>query len=241
MTEAEWLTGAFADLMLVHLHANTRVARLKAGRRKLRLFGCACCRQVWHLMTDGRSRRAVEVGERFADGLAGAKERARAGAEAAAAFAAAGRELRRRIRAGGASSADHAASHAAQAALFALSAGHAVEGAGSVARCARVAVEWAAIDERERWMLGQCALVREVFGNPFRPAPADPSWLAWNGGAAVKLARAIYEERRFADLPVLADALEEAGCRDEAVLAHCRQPGGHVPGCWAVDAVLGRG
>jgi hypothetical protein len=90
-------------------------------------------------------------------------------------------------------------------------------------------------------MLGQCALVREVFGNPFRPAPADPSWMAWNEGAAVKLARSIYDERRFGDLPVLADALEEAGCRDEAFLSHCREPGEHALGCWVVDAVLGRG
>jgi hypothetical protein len=241
MTEAEWLTGEFADLMLEHLRATAGVARLKGGRRKLRLFGCACCRQVWHLLTDGRSRRAVEVGERFANGLAGARERARAEAEAAAAFTAAERELRRRIRAGGASPADYAACHAAQAVVIALSAGHAVKAAQSVVRCTRVAVEWAAFDEHERWMLGQCALVREVFGNPFRPAPVDPSWPAWNDGAAVRLARAIYDERRFGDLPVLADALEEAGCRDEAILAHCRGPGGHVPGCWVVDAVLGRG
>jgi hypothetical protein len=241
MTEAEWLTGEFADLMLEHLRATAGVARLKSGRRKLRLFGCACCRQVWHLMTDERSRRAVEVGERFADGLAGTKERARAEAEAAAALTAIDRDLGRRMSTDGVSWPDLSACHAAQAAVFALSAGHAVGAAQSVVRCARVAVEWAAFDECQRCMLGQCALVREVFGNPFRPAPVDPSWLARNDGAAVKLARAIHDEHLFGDLPVLADALEEAGCRDEAVLAHCRQPGGHVPGCRVVDAVLGRG
>jgi hypothetical protein len=77
---------------------------------------------------------------------------------------------------------------------------------------------------------------------PFRPAPAvDPSWLAWNGGTVAKLAAAIYDERRFGDLPILADALEEAGCADAAVLAHCREPGDHVRGCWAVDLLTGRG
>jgi hypothetical protein len=83
-------------------------------------------------------------------------------------------------------------------------------------------------------------LLREVVGNPFRPVRLDPAWLAASDGAAVGLARTIYAERRFADLPFLGDALEEAGCTDEAVLAHCRQGGEHVRGCWLVDLVLRR-
>jgi hypothetical protein len=86
-----------------------------------------------------------------------------------------------------------------------------------------------------------CALLRDLIGDPFRPAPAvDPSWLAWNDGTVAKLAAAIYEERRFADLPILADALEDAGCSDAAILAHCRGPGEHVRGCWVVDLLTGR-
>jgi hypothetical protein len=54
----------------------------------------------------------------------------------------------------------------------------------------------------------------------------------------VKPARCIYSERRFADLPGLADALEEAGCTNEDVLAHCRQPGEHARGCWVLDLML---
>lgn len=83
-------------------------------------------------------------------------------------------------------------------------------------------------------------LLREIIGNPFCPVTADPSWLAWNGRTAEILAERIYEERRFGDLPILADALEEAGCTDEAILAHCRQPGDHVRGCWVVDLLLGK-
>jgi hypothetical protein len=64
--------------------------------------------------------------------------------------------------------------------------------------------------------------------------------LAWNGGVACRLADGIYEGRRFEDLPVLADLLEEAGLTDAAILGHLRGPGPHVLGCWAVDAVLGR-
>jgi hypothetical protein len=87
----------------------------------------------------------------------------------------------------------------------------------------------------------QAAMVRDLFGNPFRPKPAvDPSWLAWNGGTVAKLAAAIYDGRRFADLPILADALEDAGCADADILAHCRGGGEHVRGCWVVDLLTGR-
>jgi tetratricopeptide (TPR) repeat protein len=84
-------------------------------------------------------------------------------------------------------------------------------------------------------------LIREVFGNPFRRAPGiAPGWLAWNDGTVKQLARAIYEERAFGLMPVLADALQEAGCTDEAILDHCRGNTTHVRGCWAVDLLLGR-
>jgi hypothetical protein len=87
----------------------------------------------------------------------------------------------------------------------------------------------------------QASVVRCVFGSPFRPAPAvDPAWLAWNGGTVAKLAAAIYDGRRSADLPILADALEDAGCADAAILTHCRGGGDHVRGCWVVDLLTGR-
>jgi hypothetical protein len=82
-------------------------------------------------------------------------------------------------------------------------------------------------------------LLRDIFGNPFRRPTVDPAWLAWSGRMVVNLARGIYDEYRFADLPVLADALEEAGCDDADMLAHCRGSGPHARGCWVVDLVLG--
>jgi hypothetical protein len=86
----------------------------------------------------------------------------------------------------------------------------------------------------------EAELVRDVFGNPFRPLPAvAPSWLLWNNGTVEKLARCIYEERAFDRLPILADALEDAGCDSELVLAHCRGPGQHIRGCWVIDLLLG--
>jgi hypothetical protein len=88
----------------------------------------------------------------------------------------------------------------------------------------------------------QAALLRCIFGIPFRPLPRlNSAWLAWEGGTVPKLAAALYDERAFDRLAVLADALEEAGCTDQSILDHLRGPGPHVRGCWAVDLVLGKG
>ena len=83
-----------------------------------------------------------------------------------------------------------------------------------------------------------CGLLRDVFGPLlFRPVYVDAAWL---DSAVVKIARAVYEDRAFDRMPVLADALEEAGCQDAIILNHCREPGGHVRGCWIVDLLLGK-
>jgi hypothetical protein len=88
--------------------------------------------------------------------------------------------------------------------------------------------------DRQAWVIDT---LRCVVGNPFRPVAFEP---AWRSETAVSLAAGIYEERAFDRLPVLADALEEAGCDDAEVLAHCRGPGPHARGCWVVDGVLGK-
>ncbi len=82
-----------------------------------------------------------------------------------------------------------------------------------------------------------CRLFRDVFGNPFRSVVLDPSWRT---EAVVALAAGIYADRAFQRLPVLVDALEDAGCSHESILAHCRSAGPHVKGCWVVDLLLGR-
>src|SRR5262249_4978285 len=84
----------------------------------------------------------------------------------------------------------------------------------------------------------QTHLLREIFGNPFRPVTLDPPWLT---SPAVALAQGIDEERAFDRMPILADALQDAGCDCADILEHCRDPkGGHVRGCWVVDLVLGK-
>jgi hypothetical protein len=84
-------------------------------------------------------------------------------------------------------------------------------------------------------------LIRDVFGNPFRPAPRiERAWREKNKGAAADMSASIYDSRVFDRLPILADALEDAGCTDADLLGHLRGPGPHVRGCWAVDLVLGK-
>jgi hypothetical protein len=86
-----------------------------------------------------------------------------------------------------------------------------------------------------------CVLLRDMVGPlPFRPVTIDPKWLSWNYGTIPAIARRIYDERAFHDLPILADALEDAGCTDQGILSHCRGDGPHARGCWVVDLILGR-
>jgi hypothetical protein len=90
--------------------------------------------------------------------------------------------------------------------------------------------------------------LRDIFGSlPFREFHIDQSWLVWNDGIVRRLATAIYEERTLPQgtldsnrLAVLADALEEAGCTNEEILSHCRSPNDHVRGCWLIDLIVAK-
>ena len=83
----------------------------------------------------------------------------------------------------------------------------------------------------------QAALLREIFGNPFRPVAFSADWRT---DTAITLARRMYESREFGAMPILADALQDAGCENDDILSHCRGDGPHVRGCWVVDLVLGK-
>ncbi len=99
-------------------------------------------------------------------------------------------------------------------------------------------VTWRAAHNAE-WQ-AQLDLLREILGNPFHPVTLPRSCLSWNNCCVLQLATAIYDEQAFDRLPILADALEEAGCTSEHLLTHCRRPGGHVKGCWELDLALAR-
>jgi hypothetical protein len=104
----------------------------------------------------------------------------------------------------------------------------------------RVALDPEHSERRGKWEHDkpQADLVREIVGNPYRPVKFDR---AWRTAAVTSIALACYEARDFSSLPILADALEDAGCDNEEVLSHCRDAGRfHARGCWVVDLVLGK-
>jgi hypothetical protein len=208
--------------------------RLKKARRKLRLYACACCRQVWPLL-GAEARSAVEASERFADGEA-AKD------ELLAANKAARRAVPRRPPA--AEERPHAAAReAAHAAVRASSAIRISTMAWSAAMLARRAAGYSAEASRAAFLKHgsqQCDLLRDLFGNALRHTTILPSWQSWRDGTLVKMAQAVYDDRRFSDLPIVADALEESGCSDSEMLTHLRGAGLHVRGCWCLDLLLGK-
>ena len=99
------------------------------------------------------------------------------------------------------------------------------------------AVRWADFFAAMNPAASKATIIRDIFGNPFRPVALDPAWLT---PTVVALASQLYESRDFGAMPILADALQDADCDNDAILDHCRGPGPHVPGCWVVDLVLGK-
>lgn len=187
----------------------------RASDRKLRLFAVACCCRMWYLLPEW-GRCAVEVAEQFADGVVDQDG-----------LASARRDLPcappRYI---GAPLSRQYYIWLAVARTLALE-----------VTPKEVAGYAAAALLREEEPATQCFWLREIVGNPFRPVffPA-----AWQTATAVNVARAIYHDRNFTDTPVLADALEDAGCTDADVLGHLRGSRRHARGCFVLDLILGR-
>lgn len=260
MTEAEWLAGAHFEDMLAYALGEPVAERpgflgwlgigkqasnpppFAVSKRKLLLFACAFCRRIESLFQDERSRQAVEVSERYADGLATELElRAATEGASAALFEVPGEPLTAPM--GVSLRAELAVvrvwAWAARAAY--LTARGEIKAATQMVWKAALEVATGQSDPQwARQAAGdpvRAALLIEIFGNPFRPVTCEPSW---KEGKVAQLAEAIYTERAFERMPILADALEESGCTNEEVLVHCRDGGEHVRGCWAVDLITGR-
>jgi hypothetical protein len=228
VTEQEWLASDDPDEMV-------RALGSRVGTRRVQLYAAACCRRVWHLLADDRSRSAIAVLEQFADGQAAvaALETAAMAAEDAAEFSS------------WSSNASAPAHSAAVAVRWALD-----RAAVSAATCARSAVAPIPVPYEPRAYKAaqraeaakQIALLRCIFGNPFAPSrPITAAWLRWNGCTVVRIAQGIYEERAFERMGVLADALLDAGCDNEDILQHCHEQGAvHARGCWVLDLLLGK-
>jgi hypothetical protein len=265
MTEEQWLSCKDLTPMLDFL-------RGKASDRKLRLFAVACCRRVWHLLKDGRSRRAVEISERNADGLATGAGRGKAfqAAETASADACQTAEKIYLDRVRLHPETDQDGTQADAEAHGVIEAAQAAK--SSALEDCRKAAELVAWSARKAWMYSarvehwvgnrsaeanrafdlanryHCDLLRDIIGNPFRHShPLPAAALAWNDGTVRRIAEGIYDDRRLPEgtldtgrLAILANALLDAGCDDEKLIAHCRSDGPHVRGCWGVDFCLGR-
>jgi hypothetical protein len=244
-----------------------------APERKLWLFAVACCRHIWSLITDERSRKAVEVAELFCDGKATVEELISAQAMAVAvarleplvttdAFTrsfAANRSLRAGLNtaarrqsmvttsaftrsfaanAAARTAAGYTAKYSARVAVpgwpkalvryaARAAASELCEHGGGVTRASFQAVEDAKTKD-------YAELLRDIFGNPFQPTTFDPRWFSSD---VIELGRGIYEDRAFNQLPILADALMDAGCYDSDVLGHCNESGLHMRGCWVIDEI----
>jgi hypothetical protein len=258
MTETEWLTCTDPKPML-------EFVRGKTSDRKLRLLACACTRRALHLMRHERSRQALRMADRFADGRAAVAELdvARQAARAAV------REDEARVP----RPPRHDQASALQAAEAAVSAASAAADAAWVpprhdpvrfaaqvswhAISALCLADFAAADQGfvkwTDWLTPSAVqegihagLVRDISGNLFRPFTIAPAWLSWRDGLVVRLAQAAYEERELPSghldpqrLAVLSDALEEAGA-DPELVAHLREPGPHVRGCHILDLLLAK-
>jgi hypothetical protein len=239
VTETEWLAATDLSPLIQCLFRKLD----HVSGRKMRLFGCACCRQIWPMLVEDRSRKAVELAEAFADALVSRKELAAIRADA---FAAAG-HIQRACAGPGLAMAARAAAQTtvANGAEAGRSASNSAAQAVASAKCygeggpERQPLEvWYREIAREHRR--QVSPFRDVFGNPFRPVQVDPAWTARGHEAVQKLARRIAEEASLTDLPVLADVLDAAGCTAAALVDHCRRPGKHVRGCWVLDLVLER-
>jgi hypothetical protein len=246
MTEAEWLACDDPAPMMEFL-------RGKGSDRKLRLFGCSCCRANSHLFLDGALLAAVETAEGVADGLPTQRQCRMA---KAAAFDVLQETIGWRPEEAddllrGAEWELHfensyivnARITSAVAALQVIAARMSLRDLAQVFRM--FVSERGRGDKEERRR--QAELSRCIFGNIFRATPADSTSPVWHSSTVRQLALSAYGERVMpqgaldsARLAVLADALEDAGCTDAAVLNHCRSPGPHVRGCWVVDLILGK-
>jgi hypothetical protein len=216
LTEAQWLSVTYIHPLLGHLVEERKFHRTNLGRRKLRLFGCASCRLIWDLLPKDPCQNAVEIAERYADGLATKQDLQEACSNA-----------RNFLR-----------EDFDQTELYAIHATVSVtDSAAKKSISAGLVVSFAS---HLGWTQDSklfCDLLREIFGNPFRPLSIKSSWLT----SHVKdLAKTIYEERDFDRMPILADALIDAGCNEEEILTHCHSTQKHVRGCWVVDLLLGK-
>jgi hypothetical protein len=193
-----------------------------ASDRKMRMLACGCCRLIWDDLSLEPVRAVVEMSEKYADGLVSADDLNESHNRAVITFV---NTLHEQVRL---LTEDPAEFTRFQKAARVNDCCH----VGKLSS-EKVSDLLSAQGVKERGS----ELLREIFGNPFRPVSFDP---AWRTSTAVALAQQMYDGRDFSLMPIPGDALQDAGCEHADILDHCRSAGPHVRGCWVVDLVLGK-
>jgi hypothetical protein len=221
LTEKGWLSRAKPSGMLQFLDK-------RASDRKLRLLCCAVCRRVMHLFPDERVQCLIAATEQYADGKLSRDE------------------LDRLYKIANGLAREHPVSKRT-AVLYPVPLALGLTYRNLDASFLLLhALDCQVADSttpgaRKTETRIQIQLLHDVFGNPFRPVTLDPDWLTWNSGLIPGMAGTIYEERTWERLPILADALEDAGCAETDILDHLRAPDVlHIRGCWVLDLLLGK-
>ena len=215
-----------ADLDVYAWYFTPRFCSAIPSARKFRLFMAACFREVWAFIPFPEFRGAIEAGERFADD--GNIDAAIAAVDAA--------EERAKIELSPWRELGWNLTTLPMDDL--LEGGHLKVWTRSVKGLESTELNAVFGRTQEQAAALHLQLFRDIFGNPFRPVTFSPNWRT---DTAVSLARQMYDAREFSTMPILADALQDAGCDRDDVLSHCRDPRGvHARGCWVVDLVLGR-
>jgi hypothetical protein len=225
MTEAEWLASTDLAALLTE-----RTARLGKDKRRLRLFSIACCRQLGRWVHNERLWKCLDASERYADGKLKDAGLDHWTAEANKSWTATEQSPQRIRNKPAVIRCHHAIAYTCLADRY-----------GAYGRAAGIILGASKefgkpFVEEMRTLFPR--LFRDIFRNPYRRVRFDPGWRT---AAVVGLAEAMYASREFDGMPVLADALEEAGCVEADVLAHCREAGPHARGCWVVDLARGQG
>jgi hypothetical protein len=223
MTEAEWLGHAVPGLMLRHLGDGV-------SERKLRLFACNCAELVWRSMLQRDVPTPLEFAWAAADGAVSGSELAAAAQESVGPPPRGGADLTEW--------------HVAQV-LESAFRPKAPRVVANLRHAAEALAERLASDNNQDTARASqearttlALFLRDIFGNPFCHVTFS---LEWRTDTAVALARQMYESREFSTMPILADALQDAGCDCDDILDHCRDANAtHVRGCWAVDLVLSK-
>ena len=226
MMEADWNSNCPESMLNVVRQLN--VGKSQLGRRKLRLFACACIRNWWDDL-NSESREALEITQRYAIGNATRTEFGKAQRIARYDFGNVSDPL---------SLEDTLNRHTVNGATNWLTSGAEIAGF-RIGQHLRAVASLHSNDKLVRENERQVVLLHEVFGTPANPASIDPDWLRWNNGAIPKLASELYTDPRSGNYAQLWLQLKLAGCDEHALLDHCLSPHSHVVGCWLLDTLLG--